>query len=97
MRLIWDPIKSEANRRKHGVSFEEAGSLLMRDGSIRLDVYDLEHSDAEDRFNAIGAVARGLIVLVYTEPEEGVFRLISARMATTSEERQYIALIRGNK
>lgn len=28
MRFEWDPIKAEANRRKHGVSFEEAESAF---------------------------------------------------------------------
>jgi hypothetical protein len=28
MRFEWDPAKSEANRVKHGLSFEEAAELL---------------------------------------------------------------------
>ncbi|HBL30085.1 MAG TPA: hypothetical protein DD490_24885 [Acidobacteria bacterium] len=28
MRFEWDPKKAAANRRKHGISFEEAASAL---------------------------------------------------------------------
>ena len=40
----WDPEKAQSNRRKHGVSFEQAASAL-RDPRA-LSVYDREHSDA---------------------------------------------------
>jgi uncharacterized DUF497 family protein len=38
------------------------------DGSQRLDVFDGDHSESEDRFIAIGPIDRGLAVGVYTDP-----------------------------
>ena len=52
-----------------------------------LEIFDAEHSDDEDRFIAIGPIARGVILVVYTERHEGVLRIISARGATRTETR----------
>ena len=49
--------------------------------------FDDEHSQDEDRFIAIGPIARGVVLVVYTEPSEGVLRIISARGATKAEAR----------
>ena len=43
-------------------------------------MYDIDHSDTEDRFIAIGMVGKVLFV-VFTERKETI-RLISARYAT---------------
>ncbi len=58
VRFEWDPAKAEANRRKHGVSFEAARSLLTS-GVDYLEIYDDAHSGGEDRYLAIGPTARG--------------------------------------
>jgi putative transcriptional regulator len=50
-----------------------------------LEVYDVEHSDAEDRFIAVGPIARGVVLVVWTERVEDVIRIISARWATKGE------------
>ena len=39
--------------------------------------------------DAIGAIARGVVLVVYTEPSEGVVRIISARGATKAEARLF--------
>ena len=41
------------------------------------------------RFIAIGPVAGGVVVVVYTEPEEDAIRIISARPATRREVGMY--------
>jgi uncharacterized DUF497 family protein len=48
----WDDDEAEANLRKHGVSFEEAASVLADpDGDLRhLDKDDPGHADGEDRY-----------------------------------------------
>ena len=58
MRLTWDEAKNLANQAKHGVSLEEA-SLLFEPGVDYLELFDEDHSDAEDRFIAIGPIKRG--------------------------------------
>jgi hypothetical protein len=84
MEFEWDPAKDEANRRRHGISFEEVQELFTS-GVDYLEIYDGEHSHDEDRFIAIGPIARGVVLVVYTERHEGVVRIISARRATRAE------------
>jgi uncharacterized DUF497 family protein len=90
-RFDWDPAKNRENRRKHGVGFETA-SLVFEDQWI-LSRKDLSHHDAEDRYNALGEIAPGVILfVVYTGREqdgEEAIRLISARSASTQEKRSY--------
>jgi uncharacterized DUF497 family protein len=90
-RFDWDPAKNRENRRKHGVGFETA-SLAFEDPWI-LSRKDLSHHDAEDRYNALGEIAPGVILfVVYTWREqdgEEAIRLISARGASTQEKRSY--------
>ena len=88
MRFEWDVGKEEINQRRHGISFEEAKELFTG-GLDYLEIYDAEHSYEEDRFIAVGLVRRGLIVVVYTERQEDVVRIISARFATPQESRLF--------
>ena len=88
MRFEWDPAKDKSNRAKHGVSFDQA-SELFKSSVEYLEIYDEEHSDEEDRFIAIGPVKRGVIVIAYTEHEDDVLRIVSARMATKRERQRY--------
>jgi len=90
MRLEWDPRKNEKNLERHGISFEEAAQLLLGT-SDPMEVFDRAHSDEEDRFVAIGPIARGVIVVVFTERDDDTIRIISAREATSGEKRRYEA------
>lgn len=85
MKVTWDHSKSLSNQKKHGVSFEEA-SELFRSGADYLELFDDAHSDEEDRFLAIGPIKRGLVLVVWTERDVDVVRIISARWATRSEQ-----------
>ncbi|HWZ88944.1 MAG TPA: BrnT family toxin [Polyangiaceae bacterium] len=58
MRFEWDPDKAARNERVHGVSFEEASEVFATDAPV-LEVYDVEHSETEDRFKSIGPIRRG--------------------------------------
>jgi uncharacterized DUF497 family protein len=80
----WDPAKDRANREKHGIAFEEAKELF-ESGVDYLEIYDVNHSDDEDRFIAIGPIHRGVVLVVWTERVEDTIRLISARWATKAE------------
>jgi len=90
MRFEWDPPKSASNRRKHGVSFEEAESVFFDDAARLFD--DPDHSAEEERYLLLGLSA-GLRVLVVAHcfREEGeVIRIISARRATRAETEVYV-------
>ena len=84
----WDPAKANANRRRHGISFEEATELFTS-GVNYLEIFDDEHSQDEDRFIAVGPIPIGVILVVYAEPAEDVVRIISARRATKAETRLF--------
>jgi uncharacterized DUF497 family protein len=90
MRVEWDLTKNDENLEKHGISFEEASNLLQV-AADRVEVFDHAHSDEEDRFVAIGPIARGIIVVVFTEHDEETIRIISARAATRRERRRHEA------
>ncbi|MEK2645081.1 BrnT family toxin [Bdellovibrio sp. BCCA] len=78
MRFIWDENKNIENQIKHGISFEEAISVFDSDFSMS---YDAAHSTLdEDRYITKGMIDHhGIILVVHTEPEENVYRIISAR------------------
>ncbi len=88
MRVTWDPKKSAANRRRHGISFAEAATLFSS-GAEYLEIYDDAHSETEDRFVAVGPIRRGLVLVVWTERDEDTIRIISARRPTAAERRMY--------
>ena len=94
MRLEWDPEKDRANRKKHGLAFEDAGHLFTS-GVDYLQIFDERHSHEEHRFIAIGRIQRGVIVVSYSEPEDDILRIFSARRATKSERRRFEAHVRG--
>ena len=89
IRFDWDPKKSVANKRRHGVSFEEARSVFYDENA--LEFYDFEHSVREERFLMLGVRAKLRMLLVcYTYRKgEGVIRIISARKATKKESKEY--------
>ena len=88
MRCEWDEQKNLWNQEKHGVSFGEAQELFLS-GSDYLERFDELHSDLEDRFQAIGPVTRGVLFVVFTERDDDIIRIISAREATSRERELY--------
>lgn len=96
MQLEWDAAKDVANQRRHGLAFREA-SELFTSGVDYLEIFDEEHSVTEDRFIAIGPLQRGLVLVIWTEREDNVVRIISARWATVHEQNMYRDYARGQE
>jgi uncharacterized DUF497 family protein len=48
----WDESKATANKRKHGVTFEEDGTVFA--DPLSLTIEDPVHSDDEERYLAVG-------------------------------------------
>ena len=88
MDFEWDDTKDLSNQRKHDLSFSDASGLFESEEEV-LEIFDTNHSDFEDRYIAIGPISRGLVVVVYTEPEESRIRIISARWANEREQSLY--------
>ncbi len=87
MEIESDPVKARSNYKKHGVSFEEAATVL-HDG-MALVQEDID-SVNESRWILIGLSSKArLITVVYTLINDEVIRLISARKATRKEAEYY--------
>ncbi len=89
MRFDWDPQKASLNIKKHGISFEEAKTVFYDERAVLFD--DPDHSQSEDRFLILG-ISQNLRLLIVSHclREKGdVIRIISARKAKKSEEKQY--------
>jgi uncharacterized DUF497 family protein len=83
----WDKNKARENVRKHGVSFEEASTVFA--DPLARTIYDPLHSDEEDRFVQLGeSQRRRLLVVVFTDRGDRI-RIISARVATRHERKDY--------
>lgn len=88
-RFEWDTRKAEANKRKHGISFENAAQIF----SDPFVEHEIEGTDyGEIRFRATGEIDGEIIVVTYAvreEEGEEIVRIISARRATRRERRSY--------
>jgi uncharacterized protein len=82
----WDPVKAKANFSKHGIHLADAVGAL--EDVFALTIRD-PYSEEEERWITLGMDSLGkLLVVVYIWRGERI-RLISARLATPRERRQY--------
>jgi uncharacterized protein len=90
IKIEWDNSKNSSNKRKHGISFEEASTVFFDDYALLLN--DPDHSLEEDRFILLGLSSSINILIVchcYRSKDE-VIRIISSRKANLYERAQYI-------
>jgi len=89
LKFSWDKSKALLNKKKHGVSFEEAVTVFYDDDA--LEFYDPDHSGHEDRFILVGLSFRSKILMVsHCVRETGsLIRIISARRAAKQEAQKY--------
>ena len=85
MDIEWDELKAAANDRKHGVSFEEAVTALMDRAAVTF----FDPADDEREITIGHSVRNRLLLVVHTEPERDLVRIISARKATRKEREAY--------
>jgi uncharacterized protein len=83
----WDLSKAAANLKKHGVSFEDAATVFA--DPLAITFPDPDHSVEELREITIGHTMKQELVFVSHREREGGIRIISARPATRSEQKQY--------
>lgn len=83
----WNEAKADADRRKHGVSFDEALTVFGDPQALTFACTD--HAEQEDCSRTYGVSSKGrLLVVVHTERRDGI-RLSSARRATRYEKGIY--------
>lgn len=88
LKFDWDEEKNKANRKKHGIWFEEARQVF--DDPLAIRYFDSSHSSGEDRFLLIGeSEPHRVLLIVFCERDGSVIRIISARKATKKEKKQY--------
>ena len=87
MHFEWDPKKATSNRRKHGVTFEEATSAL-RD-VFSATAHDPDHSEDEERFVTFGVSSQERLLAVSHTDRGNAIHIISARLATNAERQIY--------
>jgi uncharacterized DUF497 family protein len=88
LRFDWDVRKEEENRRKHGVSFEEARTVFFDEEAVLIP--DPDHSADEERFVLLGlSAALRTLVVCHCYRQDDVIRIISARRANRVERETY--------
>ena len=89
IKFEWDEAKAASNRKKHGVSFEEAQSVFYDEFAVQF--FDESHTDVEDRFLMLGFSSEAQLLMVcHCERDHGhTIRIISARKATRNESTYY--------
>lgn len=88
MQFDWDPEKAAENAAKHGISFDQAIKAFDDPDALFFD--DPGHSRGEIREKLLGAADdTGVVLVVFTEREGDVIRIIGAREATKKERKLY--------
>jgi uncharacterized DUF497 family protein len=89
LRFDWDDSKNAQNKRKHGISFEEAQTVFFDEQALL--IADPDHSEHEERFVLLGlsSALRTLVVCYCYRKAGELIRLISARRADRQERLLY--------
>ncbi len=91
MRFEWDNNKNKINIKKHNISFDEAKEIF--EDPLHISILDKRFSYFEERWITLGeSKKRKLLVvanLFFDDLGEEIIRIISAREATSHEQRQY--------
>jgi hypothetical protein len=89
VKFEWDTVKAGSNKKKHGVSFEEARSVFYDEFAVQF--FDEENSGMEERFLLLGFSDEARLLMVcHCERGQGdIIRIISARKATKNEGKHY--------
>ena len=87
MDYEWDEVKNRANIRWHGIDFVDVPPVFDR--PMLIDSNEREDY-GEDRWIGLGVFPNGFeVVVVFTEPNREITRIISARRATQRERKRY--------
>ncbi len=84
--FVWDVVKAESNRFRHGVRFEDAATVFMDPLLVSTDAS--RNDETRDAVIGFDRLAR-LLFVVHIEFEDASIRIISARPADAKEERLY--------
>lgn len=91
MKFEWNEDKNKLNIRKHGIDFKDVSDLFNQPMLVLQDNRD---SYGEQRWIGVGMLLELVAVVVYTEREGDIIRIISARKATKQEAKSYAETIK---
>ena len=88
MKFEWDNNKNESNKKKHGISFDEAKEVF--EDTNRKEYEDIRKEYGELRIIAIGyAKTVNVILFVVFTIRNRYIRIISARKANKNDRKIY--------
>ncbi len=87
----WDANKARSNLARHKIGFDLAKEIFK---GPRLVVLNTREDHGEDRYISLGEVDGRCLMVVHTPRGENI-RIISARKATTNEQKRYYTEIYG--
>jgi uncharacterized protein len=87
MNFEWDEQKNKENIRRRSLDFVDASEIFNHPMLVQLDTrYDY----GEDRWIGIGVTHGRVVVIVFTEKDDGeTIRIISMRKALKHEQNRY--------
>lgn len=87
-RIQFDEAKNIANQQKHkGISLADAEPVFNDEAALTIQ----DHDHNEERWVTMGTDAKGrILVVAYTYRDPNFVRIISARLASKNERRQYL-------
>ncbi|NES20278.1 MAG: BrnT family toxin [Symploca sp. SIO3E6] len=91
MQFEWDEAKNLENIRKHQIDFADV--LAMFDSPMLIELDD-RFNYGEDRYVGIGFLSHLVAVVVWTERQNDVIRIISARRANKYEYKRFEKYLR---
>lgn len=83
----WDKGNIDKSYQKHGITPNEAEQVFLDDELLLWE--DVEHSKQEERFKAIGKIAKGDVLFLVFTLRKNKIRIVSARKVSKKERRQY--------
>ncbi|WP_028088705.1 BrnT family toxin [Dolichospermum circinale] len=86
MQFEWDEAKNLENIRKHQIDFQDVYKIF---DSPMLIEEDERFDYGEERWFGIGFLGNGVAVVVWTEKQGNVIRIISARKANRYERKKF--------
>jgi uncharacterized DUF497 family protein len=86
VRFEWDEAKNNINIRKHGIDFNDVTEMFTHP---MLNMLDTRAQYGEERWIGLGLMSATVALVVYTERQGDVIRIISARKATKHEAKRY--------
>jgi uncharacterized protein len=86
MQFAWDQKKAVSNRRKHGITFDEATEVFS---DLHASIFDDPGHSAMEHREIIVGMSQNRLLLVRFAERQGIIRIISARRTTARERKRH--------